>query len=579
MKLLKDLIVARKEFHQIDSNLSWGMDGTLYMSSTSESTVGCPIYTRDMNRSSKKLFYVKKQLYQVDNKLEHDRSRENIILNSDPEGYIKIFKPCPSNGDILATLTNNGNVIIYENDEPILNLDQSDKIIEQRTYHCLSWNKEGTKLAVGNEDNQVIIFDINLEDKSYIALNIDMSDDNDWVTRLDWNEDGLIASTSSSTVYYMTFTDDEEITPKKILDPSRFKIEDILIINNFILITAHSHIYKYDVVNDSMVSQIIDPIFSYKLIPVFKRDEVILLSGRDSQMIKLKDTELILYPDDIITPILTKRISRWNEFYNQSKKFEIMITIYGISLSPDQYTVAIMYRIERISFKFLIQSQEKRNIMFIPLYDDWKLSTNATGLAWYQTYNMYGKKLPITTDIIDSSIDTSLSFIDYLREMIKDESINKSMFENIIKPDELSLTLFRKTLLKYAEAHKEKINNDLDKLCITSLSDVINNENVLDIESDEIISMQGEFIKQNFNIKGNCNPMIITSKENIPWRRCSLTLLPLLTTNSKVCPVSKERIIDISKDTINEYGWFTRTLLEFFRNKSPFTGGTFGSPV
>lgn len=68
-------------------------------------------------------------------------------------------------------------------------------------------------------------------------------------------------------------------------------------------------------------------------------------------------------------------------------------------------------------------------------------------------------------------------------------------------------------------------------------------------------------------------PQIVDSIEGNSWRRCSLTLLPLLTTNTKICPVSNQRIIDIKKDTLNDYGWFTKTLLEFFNDKSPYTSG------
>ena len=52
------------------------------------------------------------------------------------------------------------------------------------------------------------------------------------------------------------------------------------------------------------------------------------------------------------------------------------------------------------------------------------------------------------------------------------------------------------------------------------------------------------------------------------WKRCAVSLLPLLTTKVKICPVSKTRIIDINKDSLNDYGWFSRTLLEVFNNNS-----------
>ena len=130
MKLFRDLVVSRKDFQQWDRVLSWSEDGTLYFNTTPEFTVGRPLYTRDMKRSSKDLFHLTSiDFPMMDNKLEFEDSKDNILLNSIPQSYIRMCQPCPCNSKLLAAITNNGNVIIYYDYKPILNLDQKERML------------------------------------------------------------------------------------------------------------------------------------------------------------------------------------------------------------------------------------------------------------------------------------------------------------------------------------------------------------------------------------------------------------------------------------------------------------------
>ena len=70
------------------------------------------------------------------------------------------------------------------------------------------------------------------------------------------------------------------------------------------------------------------------------------------------------------------------------------------------------------------------------------------------------------------------------------------------------------------------------------------------------------------------SPETVTSTTNNTWRRCGVTLLPILTTQVKICPVSKKRVLDIKRDDVNNYGWFTRGLLETFNDRSIYSGTT-----
>ena len=96
--------------------------------------------------------------------------------------------------------------------------------------------------------------------------------------------------------------------------------------------------------------------------------------------------------------------------------------------------MAIVYNVQRISFKYKIVSENKFNVLFIPLYENWSLSTRASGMSWFQTYNIYGEQLPvpvahscskdIETEISECSIDIKLEFIDYLKILVKKDYDN-----------------------------------------------------------------------------------------------------------------------------------------------------------
>lgn len=587
MKLLKDLVVLRKEFQQWDRVLSWSEDGTLYFNTIPELTVGQPLYNKNMKRSSKDLFHLTSiDFPMMDNKLEFEDSRDNILLNSQPQSYIRMCQPCPCNSSLIAAITNNGNVIIYHNYKPTLNMDQEGRTLQERTYHSFAWDVKGATLAVGNESNEIILFAIDIGTNTYSSKTVKLDRIDGWVTRVIWNDFGLIGASSNNAVYFIQDLDKQEPTTMAILPASRFKINDILLIEQIAFVSVCGNIFKINVSTGQRTNIAVDPTCEYLFIPLFINNEVILLSNKASHIVKLLDDDIILYPDNIIFPYLEKKRQKWQELGNQYNKYEIDFSIYGLALSSDQYSVAIAYSIQRVSFKYKIASENKFNVIFIPLYENWSLSSRGSGMLWFQTYNIYGKQLPVTQinsttitedgnfdrEKLDCNLNTDLEFIDYLNILVKKTPIIERMFQNMIEPDSISIVLFRKSILRYAEAHKDKLISPIDKLCVESLFEILQKESIFEIKNDETIVIKGEFIEQTFNIIGNSNPQIIKSIEGNSWRRCSLTLLPLLTTNTKICPASNQRIINIKKDTQNDYGWFTRTLLEFFYDKSPYTG-------
>lgn len=170
----------------------------------------------------------------------------------------------------------------------------------------------------------------------------------------------------------------------------------------------------------------------------------------------------------------------------------------------------------------------------------------------------------VEIDLNDPKYDTTLDFKDYLITLLNDNQLNKLRFLNLIE-EKASIETFQKLILKYATANVEKVTNPIDKCCIQSLATVLNLP--CPIQSDPI-TIKSEYIEETVDVKLAKDLNQIIAVDGTVWKRCAVSLLPLLTTKVKICPVSKTRIIDINKDSLNDYGWFSRTLLEVFNNNS-----------
>lgn len=146
--------------------------------------------------------------------------------------------------------------------------------------------------------------------------------------------------------------------------------------------------------------------------------------------------------------------------------------------------------------------------------------------------------------------------------------MNNLRFSNFLE-QEKDNNLYKRAVYDYAVAHKDEVVNPLDKACVQSIADLLALESPV---VPEIYTMKGEFIEETFSSPASPNTDVVQSEEGHIWKRCRATFLPLLTSKVKVCPVSNYRIIDIKHDARNDYGWLTRTILQFSNNQSIYSG-------
>lgn len=570
-------MITRREFQDWDHNLHWGRDGSLYLTTYPHICVGQPIFRKDIEGACKNLFHVKEHALEYPNKFEFENATSNALLNSQPASHAKVCKPSPMD-NLLAVMTNNLNIIIFNDKQLMANLDESRKDLEHRSYHSFEWSPDGNFIAVGNEASEVIIYALQRDHDEklgyHVAKIVPLNDGGNWVTHIRWEDNIIAAVLDDNSVFWLRTDGDYESSQVK--STSRFKVVDVKIVGRCILITDAGNFHQINLRNENYRSFKLGPGDEFCIIPLLHdKKSAILISDRTSCKVEF-GTDLSIVPDHTISPHLERKFKKWSTISNEFGKYEASMLIHGVSLSADGYSVAIAYSMERVSARYRIASEHQFNITFVPLFESWRISKRAVGLAWYQTYQIYRCSLPVMNDGNEESVlnkqiyETGIDFKTYLSVFMNDDQLNKLRFFNFIE-DSSSIELFQRAVFDFAVSRRSLIANKLDKASVQSFANILGLSSPIE---SEIVDMKSDFITETFNFKMNRDPNMIKSEQGHYWRRCAVTLLPILTTKVKLCPISKQRVIDIKRDTNSDYGWFTRTLLETFNYESVYTGTT-----
>ncbi|CAB4254393.1 similar to Saccharomyces cerevisiae YPL007C TFC8 One of six subunits of RNA polymerase III transcription initiation factor complex (TFIIIC) [Maudiozyma barnettii] len=598
MKLLKDLIIQRKELQDWDNAITWSRNGTLYFRTSPEITIGEPRYQDSslINNNAKGLFYTKEYPLVVGNVMEFETATDNAFLNTQPASFVRTCKPSKVNdSEYLAVLSNNFNVIIYKDKNPVAKIDQSGVNVQQRCFHAFEWSPYDNTIVVGNEAGELLFFQKEPESDNFGLINRVKMDElqSQYITDILWIGNNIVVTASDNSVWKLEYNKNL-LHAKKIIDSSRFKIFDLAIINDrYVIVTSSGHLYIFNLTSNKLDIERLPVANNFYIVPIRKTDTLILVSNANNMTIKLDlDTnEISLQPDTLIGPHLLHKFKKWNDIWNESGKYETNLNIYGVTLSPDGFTVAILYNVNRVTWKYLISSQRQYHVMFVPLCEQWEISNEATGLAWYQTHIIYQRgSLPLNGELSNENslkllesnpkFNTQIDFKQYLINYFDNENLNQLRFNIYLdNTDKRCINIFRALIIKYALSRLETITDVLDIACLTALLKATGSPPNPDIPSDkfEEYDMKGEFITQTFSLKitdDNSNSSFeeITSKEGNTWKLCAITLLPILGLAVKRCPVTNKRVIDIEADSLNHYGWFTRTLLEVCCKNSVYTG-------
>ncbi|CCE66198.1 hypothetical protein TPHA_0P00400 [Tetrapisispora phaffii CBS 4417] len=583
MKYLKDLIISRKDFQDWCHNLHWGKDGSMFLTTVPELTLIEPIYNTEVAGQCKNLFHVREYPLVIENKFEYETSQHNSLLDGQPESFVRGWIPSPDSisDNLFSVLTNNCNVIVYKHNKKVINLDEPDKPLSHRTYHCMNWCNNGQYLFVGNEESEVVVFERQKPNSDEVMFHykttIKLGANRLWITKLYSRDNQIIVTTDNNAIYHISFAKGfNNVKTNQVLNAGRFKVVDLKISENYAFITTYNKFYCINLNNNIQSEVTLPQSEGYSIVPLTPRkSEILLLSLSGNLTVQLNDfSNLVLMQDNIVTPPIEKKYKKWKTLSQEEfGKCMTNIRIFGSCISQDENSIAVLYNFERVAPKYSITSESQYRLMLLPLYDSWTISDRSAGLSLFQTYNIYDKKLPILKDCNnteEAKNNTNIDFKEYIKNILSLKEMNKTMFQNFINPVP-SCEFFRECIINYVNDHIDEIQNPLDKACALSLAASTNQTIKL---NKETLHFKSEFISENFVFDNTQDSNIITSIEGHTWKRCLITLLPLLTVNVKVCPVSNERMIDIKKDDLNEYGWLTRTLLEVFHDQSVYTGAT-----
>ncbi|SCU78182.1 LAME_0A03598g1_1 [Lachancea meyersii CBS 8951] len=568
MKLLRDLKVLRKDLQDWTDNLAWGPDGMLYITTVPDLTVCQPLYNESITNNSKDLFHVKEYPLILKNKFEFLLAQENTILNSIPDSFVKCCKVSPVT-NLVAVLTNNGNACVYKDARLLFELDEAHRELKERSYHSLAWSPCGTLINVGNECGEVITFRIVIEAGDYSCERSSstslVEDSTSWITKLKWSGQQCLAALSDNSVFLIK----GDATHVQIIEPSRFCVFDFCGIRENIIVTRMGSIFRYDMEREKLAKLDWSGHEALHIVPLPSRNAALLLSSKTSCLLDL-DQGMQLLEDKLVAPHLETRFKKWNSYFNELNNYETGLSIHGLSTSKDGASLALLYSIDRLSLRYRIVSEQAYRVCFLPLSNMWQIKPQTTGLAWFQTYQIYGKQLPPNscTDVHSLHLDTGVNFRIYLQMLMSNESMNAIQFSSFVNEEKDNL-LYKKAVYDYAAAHKDEITNDLDRASVQAIAQMLALESLV---TPAQFSMKSEFIEETFAPGNDLDMDAVRSKDGHVWRRCAATFLPLLTPQVKTCPVSKYQIIDVKRDSLNNFGWLTRTILEFFNNQSIYSG-------
>lgn len=598
MRLIKDLVISRKELVSPTDNILWTNNGCLFMTTSPEISMAKPIYTPSFTSivnpvakrvSSRQIFHIEDMPINIPNKFDNCTTLRNSLLNSQPNSFVRIIKS--NNQNVLALLTSNSDCYLYNTKlNKIIPIDCPDDSLYQRSYHSVQWLNDDI-LLVGNETGELLYFDTLGNLIQRITINDDKNES--WVTKISVFDNNIIIVCLHDNSIYCIIHNNVTINDNifKIKDSDRFLINDLSLFNNYLVISTIGKIQLFKIDFEQMTKKFldekilinnngIDEFFIIKFIHS-NFEKFVLLSNQTSFTLTITDDKLVINDDNIIGSQLEKKFKKWNQLHNEYGKYESTILINGISLSNDGYSLAIAYSIERISIKYRIVSESIFRIMFLPLYDEWDIDTKKSlGMAWYQNFLIYNNLLPksllslnlleqqqqsqqnsssqLITDFhnnIDIN-DSSLSKKDNIKKMFKnflnnlliDPNYNLTRFNTFISnnndPNPSLLILYSNIsnfLNNIIEKNYFPFENwsPTDKATFIRLQSIIGNE--IDPNLNTLFEIKTNWASEVFDMNQN-SIQWLNNKNDIKWGCCSVTLLPVLN-KCKVCPVTDCRVL------------------------------------
>lgn len=525
--------------------------------------------------------------------------------------FTKILKN-KTNQSIVCCLTNNYNILVYSymdgnnNSMTFLqNLTYKRKEVDADNididelsfdlYYDMEFDYTNEFLAVSNRNGDLLIFKYSpqLQRFEYLTSvdNICTEKDDDYVVQLrcvksDFlNELKFVAKSYRNEVYLVTINTEDSTQSSFInicIKHKDFMISDFIKLDGscFYYISANK---LYNQSNEELYT--FENYDTKKILYLAKKTQLIIYSLNEYVLFDVASNKAIKSP---ITRFLIKKFSA-----SKLDNPKLSLNIHGIDIANDESFIAIAYSFS-VTFGITYNRKSCRElcVTFFKIDDNWTMinQQHVDSLKlWYFQYKFFGDKHAINySDLLDQEkVSSTQNVNDALFQKPFDEFIQRCVLDDaffgihkyafLTNEDSVyESALYSKImhlLYEYAGHHIDEFENDLDIFSINLIAKKLGKPCLFSKTRINEITMKGEFIDETFDLENCYNNNHLVSKEGHEWKSCFLTQLPILSTHTKCCKMVNSYIIDIKKDEhLNEYGWFTSTLLSKLASKCVVTG-------
>ncbi|XBW38380.1 hypothetical protein QEN19_003967 [Hanseniaspora menglaensis] len=454
--------------------------------------------------------------------------------------------------------------------------------LKHRIYYDAVFDASGDYLFISNRDSSVLVFKFNPESKQfdYIMFKQLPAVADEYIVNLksvqmDSTEKKLaiLGKTNNNNFYKIVFDLNETAANIKTLSLThkQFMISDFISVCDKIYYISANKLY--DETNKEIASF---SNYDLKQIRHIKsQDQLIIYSNNELYTLDLKTNKLVETP---VLKFLTKK-------HNTSKldNFNLSLNIHGIDATDNESVLGILYSFTTNGgVRYVTSADRDISLSLIKLKKNWNLTGsdyNDSVKLWYFQYKFFGNQQPENyQDLLNeqnsfnkTSINYDMPFEAFIQENIiknKHMKFNKyqALNENTSVLDSLLYNRILTHFYNYAKHHSDKIISSIDLFSIAMICCKLNAKEIFSFENKDFdfskILFKGAFMEDTFNAVNCFDNDKLISNNGYSWKYCFLTLLPLLTSNTKHCSITNVDIIDIEKDFVfNEYGWFTKTIL------------------
>lgn len=532
-----------------------------------------------------------------------------FLINSQYETSVrKVIKN--SKYPIFLVFTNNFNVLSfdYKNDNSIdqtnhqhfkflQNVDHSfeesgNPDLRYNIYYDAVFDSTGDYLFISNRKGDVLLFKYHQQSRQFkfVSSNSVIDSDNskdEYLISLrnlslekEGTTFGVLGKSSKNNFYKIFFDINKEASENSALSITNksFMISDFVNVSNRVFYISANKLY--DVNNEELA------IFSNydlkQIIYIKSLEQLIIYSNNELYIFDLKTMQLVE------TPVLNFLMRKHN--VSKLDNSHLSLNIHGIDVSNNESILTVLYSYTTNGgVRYVTSIDRELSLSILRLKENWELSGsdyNDSVKLWYFQYKFFGDKQPENYESLlfqqenfnDEVANYDLPFELFIQKnIIQNKQLNFNKYQALIQnTNVVSSPLYTKVLThfyNYAQHNKEKIDNPLDLFSVHLISLKLNksqkfSSSLINFDFTNI-RFKGPFIEDSFNIDTCFNTNSLVSNNGYKWKYCFLTLLPILSTNTKHCTTTDIDIIDISKDYFfNEYGWFTKTILEELGRKS-----------